>query len=240
MCSGGQCRREALPVDAAVDAFACTPITAGAGRLNAPRVTAPIIDGDVGDWTACFVTLSPATNPARDLDGTMRFLNGRFSVAHDGTRLYIAADVEGIAPLGDQPLPSVYENNSISLYLDGDGSFASMQYDPDAVQIVIDHANRVQAYRNGALVTIPGVVTAVKTVGTRFAIEVAIQASAFGRTAMASSMGFDIGFEGGDGVDQYSEVYWYQACGLPACGCSLTNAAPYCDAREFGRASLSP
>lgn len=240
MCSAGQCRREALPVDASADAFACTPIAAGAGKVTVPRVTTPVIDGDLADWTTCFLTLDPATNPTRDLDGSMRYLGGRFSVAHDGMRLYIAAEVDGIAPLGDQPTPLVYQNNSISLYLDGDGSYTSMQYDLDAVQIVIDHANRVQAFRRGTTVTVPGVSTAAHTMGTHFTIEIALQPSTFGRTAMSSVMGFDIGFEGGNGMEQYSEVYWYQACGLPQCGCSPTNAAPYCDAREFGRASLSP
>lgn len=236
VCSAGQCRRTAL----LEDVFTCRPIEAGAGKVTVPRMTA-VIDGDLAEWTSCFLPLDPTKHITRDIDGSARFLSGRFSVAHDDTQLYIAAEVEGIAPLGDQPRPSVWKNNSISLYVDGDGSFTAMQYDADAVQIVIDHANRVQAFRNGTVITVPGVYSATKVNGTKFTIEVALRPTTFGRTAFASTMGFDVGFEGGDGMMQYSEVYWFQACGLPACGCPTAGvAAPYCDAREFGRAQLAP
>lgn len=221
------------------DSFACTPIATSVGMLTAPRIAAPIVDGDLADWPTCFVRIDPATNPKRDLDGTARFLSGRFSIAHDDTRLYIAAEVDGMPPLGERPPPAVYENNSISLYLDGDGTFLTMQYDTDAAQIVIDHANRVQAFRRGATITVPGLTTAARTTGNRFAIEIAVQAQAFGRTALADVIGFDIGFEGGDGLKQYSEAYWFQSCGPPTCGCTNGMAAPYCDAREFGRATLA-
>lgn len=246
VCTAGRCERalvsEDAPAgtDAKADASACRPITAGAGMLTAPRIPTPQLDGDLGDWPTCFVTIDPSTNPTRDLDGTSRFLSGRFAVAHDGDRLFIAADVEGIAPLGDRAIPDIYENNSISLYLDGDGSFTSMLYDLDAVQIVIDHADRMQAYRRGGTVVVPGVSTAVKTTGTHFTVEVALRPTAFGRTALASTMGFDIGFEGGDGTMQYSEAYWFQACAAPTCGCGNGMAAPYCDAREFGRVAIAP
>jgi hypothetical protein len=229
-----------VPEDASADARACTPIAAGAGMLTAPRIGTPTIDGDLADWSTCFVRIESATNPTRNLDGTGRYLSGRFSIAHDGVQLYIAAEVDGIAPLGERPAPAVYENNSISLYLDGDGSFATRQYDADAVQIVVDHANRVQAFRSSNQVTVPGLTTNARTTGTRFAIEVAVRPSTFGRAAHSNVVGFDIGFEGGDGTIQYSEVYWFQACGPPACGCMNGMAAPYCDARTFGRATLAP
>lgn len=240
VCTAGHCQRDFVADDAAVDAFACKPIAAGAGMLTAPKIASPVLDGDLADWPSCFEKLDPATNPKRDLDGTMRFLSGRFSIAHDGAQLYIAAEVDGIAPLGAQVPPGVYQNNSISIYLDGDGTFATMQYDLDAMQFVVDHANRVQAFRRGATVTVPGVTTFAKTTGTRFTIEAAFESSAFGRIALSDTIGFDIGFEGGDGMEQYSETYWHQACSPPACECMNGQAAPYCDARMFGRAMLAP
>ena len=237
LCTAGHCERELRPE---VDAFACTPIATGVGVLTAPTIPAPTLDGDLSDWPTCFVPIDPATNPARDLDGIGRFLSGRFAIARDATHLYIAAEVVAILPLGNRPPPAVYENNSISLYLDGDGSFATMLYDADAIQIVIDHANRVQAFRNSAPRAAAGLTSAAKLTGTTFQIEVAIQPATFGRTSFANAIGFDIGFEGGDGTAQYSETWWYRACGPPACGCSNGMAAPYCDARGFGRALLGP
>ena len=236
MCAAGHCERDPLPEDA----FACAPIAAGAGMLTAPRIATHSLDGDLADWPTCFVAISAATNPSRDLDGTARFLNGKFAIARDDAHVYIAAELTGIAPLGDQPVPAIYQNNSISLYLDGDGTFDSMQYDTDAIQIVIDHANRVQAFRNSTQVTAPGLTSAAKTTGTTFAIEVALQPSTFGRAGFAATIGFDLGFEGGDGTVQYSEAYWFQGCAAPACGCTNGMAAPFCDAREFGHAALAP
>ncbi|MEO8553449.1 MAG: sugar-binding protein, partial [Kofleriaceae bacterium] len=192
------------------------------------------------DWPTCFVPIDAATNPSRDLDGTARFLHGRFSIARDDTHVYVAVEVSGIAPLGDQPLPAIYKNNSISLYLDGDGTFATMLYDPDAIQIVIDHANHLQGFRSASAVAAPGVTSAVKTTGATFTIEIAVQASTFGRATLAPTLGFDLGFEGGDGTAQYSETYWFQGCAPPACGCLNGMAAPFCDARSFGRATLAP
>lgn len=235
-CAAGLCEREALPPDG----FECTPIALGAGMLAVPRMASPVLDGDLADWPTCFVPIDPASTPSRDLDGSARFVKGRFSIARDDAHIYVAAEVMGILPLGDQAAPAVYENNSISLYLDGDGSFTTMQYDPDAIQIVIDHANRAQGFRSGTQLTAPGLTSAAKTTGTTFSIEVALTPATFGRTAFAPAIGFDLGFEGGDGTSQYSETWWYQACGPPACGCTNGMAAPYCDARAFGRATLAP
>jgi len=62
----------------------------------------------------------------------------------------------------------------------------------------------------------------------------------FGRTAFAESIGFDIGLVGGNGDVMTSELVWFQACTRPQCGCTGTDSAPYCDARQFGRASIAP
>ncbi len=166
------------------------------------------------------------------------FPTGRFSVAHDATHVYVAAEVTGVPPLGDQVPPAIYENNSISFYIDGDGSFTTATYDSDAAQIVIDHANQQQSFNTAAAVDLPNIHSAARTVNSTYTIEVALEASTFGLTSFGTSIGFDIGFEGGNGTKQTSEVYWFQRCGLPTCGCSATTAAPYCDAREFGLVTL--
>jgi len=58
--------------------------------------------------------------------------------------------------------------------------------------------------------------------------------------AFASTIGFDIGFESGDGATQTSELIWFEGCGPPTCGCANGVSAPFCDAREFGTAILAP
>ena len=235
-CSRGVCVTH--PSDDASDATACTPIVAGPGALTAP-VAPIVVDGDLSDWATCFITLDASTAIVRDVAGLGDYSTGRFSVAHDATHVFIAAEVTGVPPLGDQPLPAIYQNDSISIYLDADGVFTAANYDADALQIVVDHANRSQGFHSGQ-VTPANLVTATHTTGTTFSIEIALQPSTLSAAAFASTIGFDIGFESGDGPMQTSELVWFEKCGPPTCGCSAGESAPYCDARQFGTVMLAP
>jgi hypothetical protein len=233
-CSHGTCVTKGTEPDA----FVCTPIVTTTGRITAPSFT-PTIDGDLADWTSCFVTLDPTNGIVVDHGAMTGYPSGRFSVAHDATHVYVAAAVQGVLPLGDQAPLAIYENNSISFYLDGDGSFLSAKYDSDAAQIVIDHANQQQSFRTGTPISLPNLTSAAQTSASIYTIEMAVTAGTFGLASFGDTIGFDIGFEGGNGTKQTSEVYWYQSCDLPTCGCSNgTTAAPYCDARELGIVTL--
>jgi hypothetical protein len=247
-CSAGHCVSEAVR-DALADgisgvgsdaARACTPIAVASGQLTAPTIQAPVIDGDLSDWPTCFVAIDAASNPTRDLGANGMFPSGRFSIARDATHVFVAAEVMGVPPLGTQPPPSVYLNNSISVYVDGAGHSTMAAYDAHAAQIVVDHANQLQAFRNGTEIMLPNLVTAASTNQSTYTIELSIAASSLSLSAFGSTLGFDIGFEGGDGTTQTSEVLWVETCGPPACVCtnSSAQAAPYCDAREFGVAAL--
>jgi len=240
-CSMGHCVDRASIHDASADVPpACTPIAGTPGMLTAPSIIAPTIDGDLSDWPTCFVAIAAATNPTRDLGANGLFPSGRFSIAHDASHVFIAAEVMGVPPLGDQPPPAVYQNNSISFYLDGDGAFSTAMYDADAAQIVIDHANQVQAFRSTATFALTNFASAARTNGSTYTIELAVQPKTFGENKFGTSIGFDIGFEGGDGNQQTSEVLWFESCGPPACGCTNNMSAPFCDEREFGLAQLAP
>jgi hypothetical protein len=234
VCAFGKCVAETP---------ACIPIASSPGKLTAPRLDSPIVlDGDLSDWPTCFVTVDPSSaGLVRDLGAGGKFASGRFSVAADAGHLYVAAEVQIVPPLGDHPLPAVYLNNAISTYFDGDGQFATATYDPDAAQIVVDHANREQAFHSGSTTSAPNVVSAAMTGTSTFTIEMSVAPTTFGLTAFANPIGFDIGLVGGDGSVMTSELVWFQACKPPACGCpSGTDAAPYCDAREFGTVEIAP
>lgn len=238
----GSCfAKDSVITDAPSDAFECKSIGGAAGTLDAPFVTSPPkIDGDISDWVGCFVTLDSTNNPTRDL-GETTFPSGRFSIEHDTDHIYVAIQVEAVLPLGDHAVPAIYDNDSVAFYIDGDGSYDAQAYGADAVQLVVDHANRQQAFRNPSTTMASGYTSAATTAGNMFTIELAVTPATFGLASFGTSIGFDIGIEAGDGTKQTSEVYWYQACTLPACGCSNgTTAAPYCDPREFGRANLTP
>lgn len=237
-CSRGLCVR-APGEDSGIDTATCEPIVTGPGALTAPRVAPISIDGELSDWSTCFITLDASTAIVREIAGLGDFSTGRFSVAHDATHLYIAAEVTGVLPLGERAVPAVYQNDSISLYLDADGVFANAKYDADAMQIVVDHANRRQGFRSGQL-TPAELVTAARTTGSTFAIEIAVTPSTLSAAAFASTIGFDIGFESGDGMAQTSELVWFERCGPPTCGCMNGPSAPYCDARQFGTVLLAP
>jgi hypothetical protein len=232
VCSFGVCVAEVSP---------CTPIDAGPGKLTIPRLREPIVvDGDLADWPTCFITITPSTaGLVRNLGADGRFTPGRFSIAADATHLYVAAEVQSVLPLGDAPLPNIYKNNAISVYFDGDGTFTTANYDADAAQVVVDHANRKQGFHSGQLIALSDVVTAATTGPTTFVIEMALAPSSLKLAAFGTHLGFDIGLVGGDGSVMTSELVWVQACAPPGCGCSNNDAAPYCDAREFGTATFA-
>jgi hypothetical protein len=230
MCAFGKCVREAPP---------CVEIENGAGKLKIPRLDEPIVlDGNLADWPTCFIDVDlSSAGLVRDLNGGGKYAPGRFSIAAAEDRIYVAAEVQGSPPLGDHALPDVYLNNAISVYFDGDGNFPSRTYGTDAAQIVVDHANRMQAFRGGAIT--PASVEHAATVdGSTFVIEMAVTPTTFGLTAFGSSVGFDIGLVGGDGMLMTSELVWFQACKPPACVCTNGLSAPYCDARQFGTATF--
>ena len=111
---------------------------------------------------------------------------------------------------------------------------------PDAIQIVVDHANRSQGFHSGQSTPV-SLATATRTTGSTFTIEIAVEPSTLSAAAFASTIGFDIGFESGDGAMQTGELVWFESCGPPACGCTNNNqSAPYCDARQFGTLTLAP
>jgi hypothetical protein len=220
----------------------CTSIASGSGSLVVPRLAQPItLDGDLSDWPTCFITLDTSTaGLVRDLGAGGHFPNGQFSVAADAGHVYVGAEVTIVPPLGDRAAPNVFLNNAISVYFDGDGQFSTASYDADAAQIVIDHANREQAFRSGATVTVPDISSAAVTGAATFSIEMSVTPATFGLAAFSGALGFDIGFVGGDGVTMTSELVWYQRCQAPQCGCGSGSAAPFCDAREFGTVAIAP
>src|SRR5690606_3607185 len=113
------------------------------------------IDGDLSDWPTCFVAFDRNTAySTRDLGGTGRFVSGEFSIAHDGAKIYVAARVTGVAPLGDNAGPGLFLNDSAEIYFDADGTTAQT-YDADTLQIVVDHAGRHQAFRMSQAVPSP-------------------------------------------------------------------------------------
>jgi hypothetical protein len=63
----------------------------------------------------------------------------------------------------------------------------------------------------------------------------------FGTATFSNTIGFDIGLVGGNGDVMTSELVWFQACTRPECGCANGNeSAPFCDARQFGKATIAP
>jgi hypothetical protein len=235
MCAFGKCVSE-MP--------ACIPIDAGKGKLTVPHVDSPIVlDGSLGDWPTCFISVDPSSaGLVRDLGAGGKFASGRFSIAADDAHLYVAAEVNSVPPLGDQPAPDVYLNNAISVYFDGDGVFTTGHYDADAAQIVIDHANREGAFHYpDGVITVPELASVAATGTSTFTIEMSLTPASFGLAAFGDAIGFDIGLVGGDGSVMTSELVWFQACAAPACGCDNGEpAAPFCDAREFGTATFAP
>jgi len=241
---------DAPPQDAGTDADvdgsigpACIPITAGVdGVLEVPRLPPPTIDGNVADWTACYLPLDEATaGLVRKLDGNAAVPAGRFSVMHDGTNLYLAAVVDGVLPLGNATNVDIYRNDGVVLYVDANGQMLTPGYDPEASQIVVDHAARRHLYRQSNPIGIPVISASVTVTGPTYTVEIMVTPSTYGVAAFAETIGFDVGIDGGTGDVQENEILWHQRCNT-ATGCQCPNGddAPYCNAQQFGFAHLVP
>lgn len=221
----------------------CLPIAGPTpGSIIVPRVAiAPAVDGDLADWPACFVDLDASSAYlVRNLGGPPA--RGAFSLVHDGAKLYVAARVEGVAPLGGNGGPEIYRNDSVEVYLDADGMTES-GYGADTMQIVVDHDGRIQGFHESAQVAAPGAAAAARADadGRTYTIEVAVAPSTFGAAAFATIVGFDIAINEGDGQNQLSQIVWFQKCtAATGCQCANGNDAPYCDSRQFGSATLAP
>lgn len=227
------------------DGSTCIPITGAAGVLVVPRVaTPPKIDGDLADWPTCFVRLDAANaGQVRILEGAGGvFPAGEFTLLHDGARLYIGARMAGAPPLGDNGGPELYENDSISVYVDADGSLVN-GYGADALQIVVDHAGRMQGFRHPQMVDVVNAEKAARLAGDgkAYTVELAVAPATFGAASFGPNVGFDIAWNDGTGTNQLSELVWFKKCGASSsCGCENGDDAPYCDSRQFGVAKLLP
>ena len=205
-------------------------------------LTPPAIDGDITDWTTCFVTLD-ATNAASIVNSgnETKFPSGRFAIEHDVGHVYFAAQITGIAPLGSAAPPDTYMNNAIELYVTGSGPSMNAGYDADTLQIDIDHANMEQAYSDGSAAATAGLTSAAKLAsdGITYTIEASVIPGTFGLTVFGSSIGFDFAIDDGSGTSQLSSLIWYDGCGTGTCPATTCNQ-PFCDQREFGSAALAP
>lgn len=233
-------------IDAAIDGPvgpACTPITAGVpGVLEVPNLPAPTIDGNLADWTSCYLPLDEATaGLVRRLDVTAAVPGGRFSVMHDGTNLYLAAIVTGIVPLGNAMDNLIYRNDGVALYVDANGQMPTPGYDTEASQIVVDHAARRHAYRQANAIGTPAISASVLANASTYTVEIMVTPSTYGVNAFAETIGFDVAINGGTGPAQENEIVWHQRCNT-ATGCQCPNGddAPYCNAQQFGFAHLVP
>jgi cellulose/xylan binding protein with CBM9 domain len=223
------------------DASTCTPIQlTGDGRITAPTLaTAPVVDGNLSDWSTCFISLNH-TNAGlvRSLDGVHAYPVGRFSIARHGDSVFLAAVVTGLAPLGDDAT-NIRNNDNIEVYIDGDGQ-TQIGYGTDAREIVIDHAGRVAGFRAGAPIDIGTVQHAAAQNGPSFTIEVQLDPASFDSAVFAPTLGFDFGISDGDGSAQTSELVWTKQCfSTVQCMCFNGDDAPYCDSRQFGRVAFS-
>jgi hypothetical protein len=222
--------------DAAIDAVSCTSIARGSAGVALPTVTTPpTIDGNLDDWSTCFIDLDGSN--AQNIFGSAPYPSGKFALEYSSDTLYLAAQVTGIAPLGSEGVPDLFLNNAVELYVDGDGLASAASYDAHTAQLVVDHNNAQQWFVNGQppAVTMANVTTAVElgSDGVTYSVEAAVPASALGLTQFASPFGFDIDWTNGNGTTQLARIAWAQVC--DTCTMDLC-----CDAREFGSATLAP
>jgi hypothetical protein len=231
--------------DSAPDAEAeCIPtMQAGdGGVLQIGAVPAPLtVDGDLRDWPSCGrVTLDRTTAAASRLGTPAALPAASLTVRHDGAAaLYVGVHVTGTTDGNATSL--VYLNDSVEIYVDGDGMFPASGYDSNTLQIVVDHLGHAEAYKVGVLQAFPaGVSAAAAHVAGGYVVEVRFAASALGQVSF-SDIGFDFALNKANGTAQQWQLIYAQSCTC-ATGCCCPNGdnAPFCEARQFAAAHIVP
>ena len=239
------------PEDAGTDAPLATDacgavVVNSSGQLAARRAGFAVnVNGDLGEWSCVpFVRVDQDSGVAR-YPGAVT-IAAEIATLWDDAGLYVAARVLDPAVQGNDAT-EIFYNDSIELYLDGDGNLTGA-FGADDHQYVIDHANRRRDYGPQPSVNPPGgeLTSAARLIDGGYVVEARISAGALGKSAFAAGnqVGFTFGATNGNGNAQQQLLYWYRNPGTTTCscaGCCCTNDGndwPHCNTHRFGRITL--
>jgi hypothetical protein len=235
--------------DAPRDGRACDASTLlEAGRLGSPALGGAVtVNGDLSEWGCVpFVVMDRVTSGhAAPADASIR---AEFATQWSASAVYFAFRVfDNAAPSGADNVDP-HNNDSVEVYLDGDG-FLMGNYDAGDHQYVVDHLAQYKDYGPEPPVVPPGgqFARAVVKNGNDYTVEMSVSAAALGRASFASGniLGFDVQINNHVGTTPHAETLIWRvnpqpcSCGAPCC-CGQGGDLPWCNTQRFGFLHLLP
>lgn len=220
----------------------------GPGELLAGRRTSTVtIDGQLDDWSCASFMRIDTASAAKVIGDASTLTVWEVAAMWDEDAVYVAVRTTDANLEGNSA--DIYMNDSIEVYLDGDGVLTGA-FGPDDHQYVLDHLGNVRDYGPDPEITPTSpFASTVTTSKTGWVAELRVDRNLLGTTPLSSGRGLGFDFTGNDGVDQASHVIWYYA---PTCTCSQTGTDacccgapgngddPHCNTQRFGRLRLAP
>jgi hypothetical protein len=198
----------------------------------------PSLDGEVDDWEgATFVDFAIAGAAHLHMRHPGYVPSGSLSLAakYDADFLYFAVIVQDDAVVSNSPGDAVYEDDSVSLFFDGEGDGAGA-WGFDDHEVAIGASGYWEDTSIGQSVDLEGDVDLTE-VG--YVIEVSILRSSISGDDLPGRVGFDFALNDDDGLgsangDGYA--LWYQAEGPHCDDCcpEAEHAEAWCDTSIFG------
>lgn len=247
--TGGDASHEAntSPLGDAQGHCQSTPASGPGELLAGHRTSTVTIDGQLDDWNCASFLRVDVTSAAKVVGDASTRTVWEVAAVWDEDAIYVAVRTTDATLDGNSA--DIYLNDSIEVYLDGDGVLTG-SYGPEDHQYVLDHLGNVRDYGPDPEITPTSpFAAAVTSSKIGWIAELRVDKSLLGATPLSSGRGLGFDFAGNDGLDQASHVVWYYA---PTCTCSQTGndacccgAAgdgddPHCNTQRFGRLRLAP
>jgi hypothetical protein len=228
-------------------ADATPPTRAGVADSSGAAI---VLDGDFADWDAIpsyGFAMATADHVHRPHASYVPSASVLFKTAHDAQFLYFAIvvqdDVLIEVPEDPSPTYNIYNDDSVSLYIDAAGDAAG-PYGVDDKELVLSSTGYVAQYPSttplSPTVQIDG---AVSKTDTGYAFEIGIDKATLGVAVLPTSLGFSLAVndDDGHGTDSYDAIgvwSWDDSAPCPTCCGSAEHADAWCDTTTLGRLNL--
>jgi hypothetical protein len=200
----------------------------------------PQLDGDLGDW-AC-VPFYSLTGANAQSDGyPAASISATFALQWTPSTLYVAVRVNnGTPPSGTDGV--VYNNESVEVYFGQDdattGTFRTNDH-----HYIVDYKNYIEEFRDTGQpqpVSASAVVSATKTQGTQYVVELSVTAATLGHNALPGEIPFDLQVNQVAVGAITSKLIWFLATSTPTSSSCSGNQEVYCNSNLWGRLKMGP
>lgn len=187
------------------------------GTLVAPRTgdNKIKIDASLGEWNlnlfgdANKIVLNKNTASTMSGDSEAEVV---IYALYDSENLYLGVEVTDDITYAEQPVATIWQNDGMEIWIDGDNNGGTFPGDLDNYQVVVDSNGAKNGYRNDNVAALVEVVeNAAVRDGTNYKMEVKIPLDAIAGLDMKNGIGLNITIIDADAAldaDGWKRLFW--------------------------------